>query len=154
MRLLSGAGEVVAKFGMGDVKVTSTPFTSGCSLKLGLAEAGVEAALEFHPKMADVPYRSPNGSLMYSAVCTRFDLSMAISALSKLCQDPQPVHWEAAKTVQRYGKELSRDGSCCMGSTVQLLAGALYEVALPSSTMAEYINHPMQGGLYLRILGI
>lgn len=67
-----------------------------------------------HPEMADVPYRSLVGSLMYLAVYTRpdlTDLSMAISALSRFCQkNPQPVNWKAAKRVLRYVKGTVGDG--------------------------------------------
>ena len=63
-----------------------------------------------HPEMADVPYRSFVGSLMYLAVYTRPDLSMAVSALDRFCQNPQPVHWEAAKKVLRYVKGTVGEG--------------------------------------------
>ena len=80
------ANEVVAKFGMADAKVVSTPFEPGSVL--GLEESD-ETAL--HPDMVDVPYRNLVGSLMYLAVCTRLDLAMAVSSLSRLCQNLQPV---------------------------------------------------------------
>ena len=41
---------------------------------------------------------------MYLAISTRPDLSMAISALSRFCHNPQADHWEAAKMVLRYIK--------------------------------------------------
>ena len=60
--------------------------------------------------MVDIPYRSLVGSLMYLAVCTRPDLSMAVSALSRCSQNPQMVHWEAAKRVLRYFKGTAGEG--------------------------------------------
>lgn len=39
--------------------------------------------------MVDVPYRSLVGSLMFLAVCTRPDLAMAVSSLSRYCDYPQ-----------------------------------------------------------------
>ena len=53
---------MVAKFGMGDAKVVSTPFEPGS--QLGLAEVGEEAGMGLHPEMADVPYRSLVGCRM------------------------------------------------------------------------------------------
>ena len=84
------AQEVVKKFGMGEAKVASTPFEHGSGM--GLAEAGSSAGEGSPAGMGDIPYRSVVGSLMYLAVCTRPDLSMAVSALSRYCQEPQPEH--------------------------------------------------------------
>ncbi|MCO5551126.1 hypothetical protein L7F22_004623 [Adiantum nelumboides] len=58
----------------------------------------------------NVPFQSLLGSLMYAAVCTRPDISMAIGRLSRHLRQPsirhlrQPsmAHWNAAKRVLRY----------------------------------------------------
>ena len=84
------AQEVVRKFGMGEAKVASTPFEHGS--EMGLAEAGSSAGEGSPAGMADIPYRSVVGSLIYLAVCTRPDLSMVVSALGRYCQAPQPKH--------------------------------------------------------------
>ena len=60
--------------------------------------------------MAKIPYRSMVGSLMYVALCTRPDQSMAVSAFSRYCQNPQPEHWEAGKRVLRYLKGSAGEG--------------------------------------------
>ena len=73
------AQEVVAKFGMGEAKVASTPFEHGGELVLG------GARVEGNLAMAGIPYRSAVGSLMYLVVCTRPDLATAVSALSSYC---------------------------------------------------------------------
>ena len=70
------AQEVVAKFGMGEAKVASTPFEHGGELVLG------GARVEGNPNMDSIPYRSAVGSLMYLVVCTRPDLAIAVYALS------------------------------------------------------------------------
>ena len=84
------AQEVVKKFGMGEAKMASTPFEHGS--EMGLAEGGSSAGEGGPAGMADIPYRSVVGSLMYLIVCIRPDLSMALSALSKYYQAPQPKH--------------------------------------------------------------
>ena len=84
------AQEVVKKIGMEEAKVASTPFEHGS--EMGLAEAGRSAREGSPAGIADIPYRSVVGSLMYLAVCTRPELSMAVSALSNYCQAPQPEH--------------------------------------------------------------
>ena len=102
------AQEVVKKSGMGEAKVASIPFEHGS--EMGLAEAGSSFGEGGPAGMADIPYRSVVGSLMYLAVCTRPDLSMAVSALSRYCQAPKPKHWEAAKRVLRFVKGTAREG--------------------------------------------
>jgi len=54
---------------------------------------------------ASLPYRELMGALMYLAVCTRPDISFAVSYLSQFCQRFRRQHWVAAKRVLRYLKE-------------------------------------------------
>jgi hypothetical protein len=53
-------------------------------------------------KMANVPFRSVIGSLMYLMVSTRPDLAAPLSILSRFLANPGPIHWEATKKVLRY----------------------------------------------------
>ena len=115
--------EVVKKFGMGEAKVALSPFEHGS--EMGLAEAGNLAGEGSPAGMADIPYRSVVGSLMYLAVCTRPDLSMAVSALSRYCQAPQPKHWEAAKRVLRYVKGTAGEGLGQFGAIVMHVMGVI-----------------------------
>ena len=52
--------------------------------------------------MANIPYRSSIGSLMYLMVSTRPDLAAAVGILSRFMENPGKVHWEAVKKVLRY----------------------------------------------------
>jgi hypothetical protein len=52
--------------------------------------------------MSNVPYASAVGSLMYAQVCTRPDLSFAVSVLGRYLSNPGHAHWVAAKKVMRY----------------------------------------------------
>jgi hypothetical protein len=54
--------------------------------------------------MIGVPYREAIGSLLFLAVRTRPDISVAVSILSKHVQCPRPCHWEGIKRVLRYLK--------------------------------------------------
>ena len=47
---------------------------------------------------------------MYLAVCTRPEIAMGVSTLSRFCQDPGMAHWEAAKRLLRYVKGSVGDG--------------------------------------------
>ncbi|KAL5580971.1 hypothetical protein UlMin_013413 [Ulmus minor] len=54
--------------------------------------------------MERVPYSSAVGSVMFSMVSSRPDLSYAISILSRFMSDPKKEHWEAMKWLIRYIK--------------------------------------------------
>ena len=60
--------------------------------------------------MIDIPYRSAIGSLTYLATCTRPDIAVAISELSKFSQNPGVAHWEGVKRVLRYVSGTVGDG--------------------------------------------
>ena len=60
--------------------------------------------VEEHEYTIRVPYASAVGSLMYAMVCTRPDLSQAISMINRDVHDPDRGHWEAVKWILRYVK--------------------------------------------------
>jgi len=60
--------------------------------------------IEEREYMTRVSYASPVGSLMYAMVCSRPDLSQAISMINIYMHDPGRGYWEAVKWVLRYIK--------------------------------------------------
>ena len=52
--------------------------------------------------MAKVPYANAVGSLMYAMVCTRLDISQAISVVSRYMNDPGKGHWQAVRWILQY----------------------------------------------------
>ena len=56
-------------------------------------------AVEEHAYMTHVPYASAIDSLMYKIVCTRHDLSQAVSMFSRYIHDPGRGHWKAVKWI-------------------------------------------------------
>ncbi|KAG8478903.1 hypothetical protein CXB51_028748 [Gossypium anomalum] len=52
--------------------------------------------------MSHVPYSSAVGSLMYAMVCSRPDLSYAVSAVSRYMANPGKEHWKAVQWILRY----------------------------------------------------
>jgi hypothetical protein len=52
--------------------------------------------------MSKVPYSSDVGSLMYSMVCSRLDLSYAMSLVSRYMANPGITHWEVVKWIFKY----------------------------------------------------
>ncbi|GKA76938.1 retrovirus-related pol polyprotein from transposon TNT 1-94 [Tanacetum coccineum] len=53
-------------------------------------------------RMSKVPYASAVGSLMYLMVCTRPDISYAVSVVSRYLANPGKNHWEAVKWILKY----------------------------------------------------
>ncbi|XP_059306554.1 secreted RxLR effector protein 161-like [Lycium ferocissimum] len=58
--------------------------------------------MNWREKLADIPYASAVGSLMYAQVCTRPDIVFAVNVLGRYLSDPGHDHWVAAKKVMRY----------------------------------------------------
>jgi len=54
--------------------------------------------------MSHISYASAIGSLMYAMVCTRSDLSQAVSMVSRYMHDPGKSHCEAVRWILRYIK--------------------------------------------------
>ena len=54
--------------------------------------------------MFDIPYASVIGSIMYAMLCTRRDVSHALSLTSRYQSDPGEEHWKAVKNIQKYLK--------------------------------------------------
>ena len=99
-------GEVLERFPVENLRATSTPLPPGCKLSLKDSPQSEAEARQ----MATIPYRSAVGSLMYLAVCTRPDISAAISSLSRFNSKPGMAHWEGVQHVLRYLKGTSGEG--------------------------------------------
>ncbi|GJZ03033.1 retrovirus-related pol polyprotein from transposon TNT 1-94 [Tanacetum coccineum] len=53
-------------------------------------------------RMSKVPYANVVGSLMYLIVCTRLDITYAVSVVSRYLANPSKDHWEALKWILTY----------------------------------------------------
>ncbi|XP_072052143.1 secreted RxLR effector protein 161-like [Arachis hypogaea] len=70
--------------------------------------------------MENVPYASAVSSLMYAMVCTRPDISQAVSVVSRFMANPGKTHWEAVKWILRYLKGTIDTGLCFSGKSCQI----------------------------------
>ena len=52
--------------------------------------------------MDKIPYASAIGSIMYAMLCTRPDVSYALSLTSRFQSDPGECHWIAVKNILKY----------------------------------------------------
>jgi hypothetical protein len=55
--------------------------------------------------MNGVPYASAMGSIMYAMMCTRPDVSYALSMTSRYQANPGERHWIAVKNILKYLKK-------------------------------------------------
>ena len=94
------AREVLGKFNMLACNPAATPLEVGkdfCKDRGPVADFVWEG-------VADVPYRSAMGSLLYLCSGTRPDLAAAVNSLCRYSQNPAAQHWEGVKRVLRYIK--------------------------------------------------
>jgi len=71
-------------------------------VKLSKTQCPVTA--EDREKMSVIPYASAIGSIMYAMLCTRPDVSLAISMVGRFQSDPGMEHWTAVKNILKYLK--------------------------------------------------
>ncbi|KAK8656175.1 hypothetical protein V6N13_108732 [Hibiscus sabdariffa] len=53
-------------------------------------------------RMSEIPYTSAIGSIMYAMICTRPNLSYALSMTGRYQANPGEYHWIAVKNIQKY----------------------------------------------------
>ncbi|KAG8474589.1 hypothetical protein CXB51_031229 [Gossypium anomalum] len=85
-------------FNMRSAKPVSTPLAAHFRLSSALSPQS-DDEIEY---MSHVPYSSAVGSLMYAMVCSRPDLSYAVSAVSRYMANPGKEHWKAVQWILRY----------------------------------------------------
>nr|GEV16929.1 retrovirus-related Pol polyprotein from transposon TNT 1-94 [Tanacetum cinerariifolium] len=61
-------------------------------------------------RMSKMPYKNAVGSLMYLMVCTRPDISYAVSVVSRYLANPRKNHWEAVKWILKYLRGIANVG--------------------------------------------
>ncbi|KAG8499473.1 hypothetical protein CXB51_005963 [Gossypium anomalum] len=76
--------KVLCRFNMQSAKPVSTPLAAHFRLSSALSPQS-DDEIEY---MSHVPYSSAMGSLMYAMVCSRLDLSYAVSAVSRYMANP------------------------------------------------------------------
>jgi phage major head subunit gpT-like protein len=65
--------------------------------------------------MSHVPYASAVGSLMYSIVCTRSDITHVVGVLSRYMSKLGKKHWTTVKRVFKYLRNTVSYGLCYQG---------------------------------------
>ncbi|KAJ9546873.1 hypothetical protein OSB04_019416 [Centaurea solstitialis] len=151
--------KVLKKFNMQDSKKGFIPMQHG----LALSKAQCPSSNSELERMSRIPYASAIGSIMYAMICTRPDVSCALSMTSRYQANPGNDHWTAVKNILKYlrrtkemflvyggAEELSvkgytdasfqtdRDDSCSQSGFVFLLnGGAISWRSSKQSTVAD-----------------
>ncbi|KAL4326038.1 hypothetical protein GQ457_11G025840 [Hibiscus cannabinus] len=79
--------------------------------------------------MSQIPYASVIGSIMYDIICTRPDLSYALSMSSRYQANPGEGHWTAVKNILKYLRRTKG---------VFLVYGGKEELGIKSYTNASF----------------
>lgn len=74
--------------------------------------------------MSRVPYASAIGSIMYAMLCTRPDISYALSVTSRYQANPGLEHWNAAKNILKYLRR-TKDMFLIYGSDSELVINVI-----------------------------
>ncbi|KAF5804990.1 putative RNA-directed DNA polymerase [Helianthus annuus] len=90
--------QVMKRFKMENSKKGGVPMTKGTVLDKSQAPSEDREIKQ----MERVPYASAIGSIMYAMVCTRPDVSYALSMTSRYQQNPGVAHWTAVKNILKY----------------------------------------------------
>ena len=99
--------KVLRRFNMYDAKPVSTPLAAQFRLSSALCPMS-DDNIEY---MSRIPYSSAVGSLMYAMVCSRPDLSHALSVVSRYMANPGKQYWKAVQWIFKY---LRGSSSACL----------------------------------------
>ncbi|KAJ9545086.1 hypothetical protein OSB04_024793 [Centaurea solstitialis] len=90
--------KVLKKFNMQDSKNGFIPMQHG----LALSKAQCPSSSSELERMSWIPYALAIGSIMYAMICTRPDVSYALSMTSRYQANPGNDHWTAVKNILKY----------------------------------------------------
>src|SRR6266540_3176723 len=90
--------KVLNRFNMNDSKKGFIPMSHGVTL----SKTQCALSPDEQERMSGVPYASVIGSIMYAMLCTRPDVSYALSVTNRYQSNPGEGHWVAVKNILKY----------------------------------------------------
>src|SRR3954463_9584392 len=120
--------KVLKRFSMEEAKKGFLPMSHG----IKLSKTQCPSTTDERERMIRVPYASAIGSIMYAMICTRPDVSYALSVPSRYQADPGEGHWTAVKNILKYLKR-TKD--------VFLVYGGEDELSVRGYIDASYLNN-------------
>ncbi|KAK8708436.1 hypothetical protein V6N13_059478 [Hibiscus sabdariffa] len=132
--------KVLKRFSMEESKRGFLPIRHGISLSKEMCPSSPQE----RERMSQIPYASAIGSIMYAMICTRPNISYALSMTSRYQANPGEGHWIAVKNILNF--QTDKDDSrpqpgfvfCLNGGAVSWKSSKQDTVA-NSTTKAEYI---------------
>jgi len=103
VRQLAYIDQLLKRFDLRDAKPATTPLSSGVRHTQGDCPTTDGEKSD----MADVPYASLVGALMFPATGTRPGIAFAVGALRRFLSNPGRHHWNEAKCLLTYLKGTS-----------------------------------------------
>ena len=100
-------------------------------------------------RMNDIPYASAVGSIMYAMICTRPDISYALSRVSRFQSNPGEEHWTAVKAILKYLKR-TKDAYLVFGMQDEELVTTGY---VDASFQTDPDDSKSQGGYVFMLNG-
>ena len=70
--------------------------------RITLSKTQCPKTIDEQKRISSIPYASAIGSIMYAMICTRPDVSYALSMTSRYLSNPGEAHWIAVKTILKY----------------------------------------------------
>ena len=91
---------MLRRYGFEDLKPVSLPMET--SVRLTSAQS--PSTTQEIAIMRNIPYQEAVGSLMYTSLGTRPDITYAVQTVSRFSKNPGQAHWDAVKRIFRYLK--------------------------------------------------
>ncbi|KAG8498213.1 hypothetical protein CXB51_006868 [Gossypium anomalum] len=93
---------LIAAKDKGEIRKSAKPVSTPLAAHFRLSSALSLQSDDEIEYMSHVQYSSAAGSFMYAMVCSRSDLSYAVSAVSRYMANPGKEHWKAVQWILRY----------------------------------------------------
>jgi len=90
--------KILNRFNMQDSKKGFLPMSHGITL----SKSQCATTPDEQKRMSTIPYASAIGSIMYAMLCTRPDVSFALSVTSRYQSDFGEPHWTIVKSILKY----------------------------------------------------
>ncbi|KAK8708165.1 hypothetical protein V6N13_059210 [Hibiscus sabdariffa] len=133
--------KVLKRFSMEESKRGFLPMRHGISLSKEMCPSTPQE----RERMSQIPYASAIGSIMYAMICTRPDLSYALSMTSRYQANPGEGHWTAVKNILKYLRR-TKDVFLVYGGEEEFRIkgytnkSSKQETVVDSATKAEYVS--------------
>ena len=119
--------KVLKRFSMQDSKKGFLPMSHGITL----SRSQCPSTTEERERMSKIPYASAIGSIMYAMICTRPDVSYALSMTSRYQSNPGESHWTAVKNILKYLRR-TKDAFLVFGGEDELVVRGYTDASFQS----------------------